>query len=369
MSARALLVRLHRWAGLALGLHWALLALTGLILVLHRDIESLWVGDAGAIDDGRLIGASLAAARAAAPDRAVKRVAVHNRGHASAKVVLQPVDGQATILLVDVARARAVARAPADGALRGAGGFGFLGFVYKLHHTLQAGHRGELLVSLSGAFLLLTAGGGLWLAWPKRGSWRRLLWPPLKGPSAAKLFLFHRAAGFIVAPLLVVSAVTGAGMIWSQEIRAAIAPAAAKPSAAEPARGRPMISPARAVALAKAQFPGAAFTLVELPASTTGLYEVRLRQPVELRAIFGTTSVLVDPYAARIVWAYDAARAPALDRVLDSLFAIHNGEAIGTAGRALVAFGGAGLAAAALAGVFAWIARRARRRTARAVGA
>lgn len=72
---------------------------------------------------------------------------------------------------------------------------------------------------------------------------------------------------------------------------------------------------------------------------------MRLRQPGEWRRWSGTSLVTVDPTNGRVLDVYDAARASLANRLLESVFAFHSGEAAGFLGRLAVLFAGLALPA------------------------
>ncbi|PTQ13227.1 hypothetical protein CLG96_03655 [Sphingomonas oleivorans] len=348
----------HRWTALALGLHWLLLALTGFLLVFHREIETTWIGAGSPVAGPVRVGPAIAAAQEALPGR-VTRVVVQDMPVRALRVFVNVRDVP-HVVTVDAESSRILSATPLDG---GASRTGIIRFIYVLHQQLLLGHNGELLVGASGLFLLLTALIGVWLGWPRRGQWKRTLWPRVAGKPWQKLYVLHRSAGLIVAVTLTLSAMTGAGMVWSKQLRQWLGAAGlAQPASSTVRSDAPVrLSPDGAVARALLAYPQAHFVRLDLPAPGAANFVVQMRQPGELRATFGTTAVSVDGRDGNVLWQRDARQAAWGDTVLDALFAVHNGEWLGVPGRILAALVGLLLLVTAGFGLGIWLLRPARR--------
>lgn len=353
--------RVHRWIALVLGIHWGLLALTGVTLLFHRDIEAALLvrGPPVAVYELSL-DRVIEQVEAQAPGQTVTRISAHDAPLRSLKVWLRSPDGGEQRVWVELASGRIVAggdRLDVPGAFE---------FIYQLHQKLLLGRRGEVLVGISGLFLLATVILGLVSGWPRRGQWRKVLAPDLARGGRPALFGLHRAVGLVVGALLATSAATGAAIVWSGPLRAALlglgatppAPALVSVGAGE------RIGADEALKVARTWFPGAAFSTVMLPRSPAGPYEVRVLQPEESRILAGTTALMVDAYSGRVLWVNDAASAPLPDRVLDLVFPLHNGEAFGWPGRVVLAPVALGLLCLFGSGVGAWLLRRRTRKQA-----
>lgn len=351
-------VLVHRWTALALGLHWMLLALTGLLLIFHREIETAWIGAGSPIASPVRVEPALAAAQVALPGMAT-RIVVQDAPIRALRVFIN-VGDVPNVVTVDATSARILSITPFGGSASRAG---VVRFIYRLHQQLLLGHSGELLVGASGLFLLITVIAGLWLAWPKRGQWKRALWPRIVGKPWQKLYTLHRSVGLIVGGFVMLSALSGAGMIWSKDMRqwlghVGLTRALPPPTKADsPLR----VLPDAAVAQAMRTYPHASFVRLDLPASGAAGYVVQLRQPAEFRAVFGTTTVAVDGRDGRILWQRDSRRALWGDAVLDALFSIHNGEWLGQPGRLLLVLAGLMLFATSTFGLGMWLLRPSRR--------
>jgi uncharacterized iron-regulated membrane protein len=303
------------------------------------------------------------AGTAAAPPYAVARsiAAVRATGGEVTRVMVQgnPArayrvfavrNGETSIVVVDAASGAVLDETPSGGG--GKSPAGLIRATYKLHQQLLLGESGETLVGISGLFLFATLIIGLKMGWPARGQFRSTLVPRLAKRPRLKLQQLHRSDGLWIAIPVLLSAITGTAMLWSDSLRGVlpVAPAQAEPDL----RGAAVISPEAAISAAQAALPRADFSRIDLPSTGAHGFVVHLRQPGEMRAILGNSRVLVDGRTARVIHVRDATAMPWGDRLLDALVAIHNGEWLGLAGRIVTLIGGIALLALAASGLVIW---------------
>lgn len=356
-------VSLHRTIGLALLLHWALLALTGIALVFHRDIEQAMLGSTPGNSRPVSLDAVTQSVAAARPGAALIQISTLNGGMALLRIRVKPAGGgEVRSLVFDTGTNAIVGDSPLSGSARADGA---LQFIYRLHQTLLLRDGGKTLVAISGLFLIVTALAGYRALWPQRRNWRRIVRPKLAGNPRTRMTLVHRAIGVVAGPILIILAMTGAGMNWTPQIRSAfvgIGLADAPPSPQD-SKDALRIGPDAALQAAQRRFPAAHFTSITLPANGSALYAIRLRQPREAHAIFGMTNIQVDGATGTIVAVADPRQSRPGDKLLEWLFALHNGEFLGLPGRLLVLLSGAALVALCLLGAAAWLRTPRRQRT------
>ncbi|WP_164255793.1 PepSY-associated TM helix domain-containing protein, partial [Stenotrophomonas maltophilia] len=84
-------------------------------------------------------------------------------------------------------------------------------WLFDLHHHLFTGDTGETVIGIAGlaAILFVITGTILW--WRTRRTFKFRLWP--KRLSRPMIVMQHRDLGIVMAPLLLLSAVTGTMMI------------------------------------------------------------------------------------------------------------------------------------------------------------
>lgn len=353
---KRLVVHIHLWLGLTVGAVWAVQGLTGALLVFHRDLDrsalSTTFGRSRSLDDlvvkaGRALGTRPGSIGLYYHDGSVLGVTFSDPGA-----------GKRTVL-IDAASGRILGvreRTPVS-----PDGRNFWRWVYNVHHSFLLGERGEWLLGTSGLLLLTMAGSGVWLGWPRRGQWRAAFSAGRWRTRVQKLFGLHRAIGLVAAIALALLAVSGAMMDFSKPLRAwAQRHAGYQP----PFRPKPVpllkktIGADRALALAINALPDSSLTSVSLPTPKSPVYQVRLRRPGEWRIWSGSSFVLIEAGSGRILSTYDAANGPLANRILDSAFPVHSGEAAGLPGRILVALAGLSLPLLYATGLWAWLRRR-----------
>ena len=131
-----------------------------------------------------------------------------------------------------------------------------------------------------------------------------------------------------------------------------------------PAQGRQPVNVAAAMEIAQQRVPQGRLSRVSL-GSAKAPYEIRLRQPGEVREGDGSTRVSVDAFSGAVLRVRDPLNAAAGDTFLNWQFPLHTGEAFGMAGRVLVSFSGLTPLAFMITGLVLWLGRRAMHRKAR----
>jgi uncharacterized iron-regulated membrane protein len=238
--------------------------------------------------------------------------------------------------------------------------------LFHLHRYLLAGDIGKTVIAVSGLALLFTSVLGLVLAWPKASvtAWRRALTVAYRGSWPRFHYSFHRAAGLVAAPVLALLGFSGCLFNQPQWITPVVASVAAMSSQSGPrpdvVPGQRVVDVAAAAQAALDALPAARVSRVGLPPKPGLPYEIRLRQPGEVRQGDGNTRVTVDAGTGRVLRIRDPLRAPGGDRFIDWQFPLHTGEAFGTPGRLLVSLAGLAPAAFLVTGLAVWLRRKGR---------
>jgi uncharacterized iron-regulated membrane protein len=110
-------------------------------------------------------------------------------------------------------------------------------WIFDLHHHLFSGDVGETIIGVAGlaAILFVVTGAILW--WRTRRTFKFRLWP--KRLSRPAIVMQHRDLGIVVAPLLLLSAVTGTMMIFKPFAAIVVRPSRRPAGAARTPRRRP----------------------------------------------------------------------------------------------------------------------------------
>ena len=364
-AGRLLWLWIHKWLGLVLGAALALIGLTGSVIVFYRELDALLnPGFYQATRNPHQLGPAEAfrIARTAVPEPVDFLYApdtvwpvwsgLFRRHDALWAITIDPGSGRVLgIRDLDASPVR---------------------IIYRLHaDLLLAPWRGEQMVGVLGLLLLLMAGSGVWLWWPRRGLLAALV--RLRVRPRQLLYLdLHALAGAWSAALLLLVAVTGVGVVFPGLLRPVVAlvsrvePQPA-PTVADP--GRPVAVDAdRAVGLALKAAPGGTalrFVMRPSPAGRdgrAGAWQIGLRWRRASTAELVTGAVWVDPWSGAILAARTAGQETNGDRAMDLLLWIHNGSVMGWPGRIAVFLSGLSLPLLFVSGVLFWWRKRRLRR-------
>lgn len=216
--------------------------------------------------------------------------------------------------------------------------------LFHLHHYLLAGDGGKVVVAVEGLALLLLSITGIIVWWPKLT--RSAFWHAITfrlGSSWPKLsFQLHRAAGFYVAPVFLLLAVSGVYFNMPGWVTPAVGALGSITPNEKPANrsapGLAALAAQDAVAAAQALFPAGRVSRLSFPAKPGQPYEVRVRQPGEMRHGDGATRITIDSGDGAVLRVADPLTMRSGDRFLSWMFPLHTGEAFGTAGRVFISF-------------------------------
>jgi uncharacterized iron-regulated membrane protein len=175
----------------------------------------------------------------------------------------------------------------------------------------------------------------------------------------------------VVAPLLLLSCVTGTVLVFRPLASILLGPGAAVAvtrAAAAPKTGKAALGQrldwAAMVRAAHDRFPDADIRVLSLPRGGSGLVTLRMKQPDEWLPN-GRTTIWFAADSGRIVDARDATRLPAQVRAFSLLFPLHSAAVGGLAFRIVMTISGLALALLGSLAVWSfWFLRRTPRRPA-----
>ena len=230
-------------------------------------------------------------------------------------------------------------------------------WLFDLHHHLFAGDAGETVIGIAAlaAILFVVTGAIMW--WRTRRTFRFRLWPARMSRSA--IVMQHRDLGIVVAPLLLLSATTGAMLVFrpvALAVTAPFSPPAETARALTPPRvtGGPIGAHpdwAAMLATAHARFPRAAFRSIAMPRKAGDPITLRMRQPEEWLPN-GRTTVSFDAADGRVLTARDANALPAGAKAFNLAYPLHAAKVGGLGFRLLMT--ASGLAMALLGSLTVW---------------
>ena len=218
-------------------------------------------------------------------------------------------------------------------------------WLYDLHYTLLLGSAGKTAVGIAGLLLLLSLLSGLYLWWPSRARLGAALKPVLRRGAVRKTYDLHVLPGVYGFVVLAVLALTGSVLALPDEARSVVESfSPLRPSFRAPAglleEGATPIPLAEAVRIAQARFPGAELRWIETPGRAGKPISVRFHQAAEPGRRFPRSQVWVHPASGDILAVRDPLENSGGDTFMDWMHPLHNGEVFGLAGRLLACLGG-----------------------------
>lgn len=336
---------LHRWTGGIVGLILAMMGLTGAILV-HEDSWLGWTlphaGDALNRDPAALAAATT---RLVGDGRGVERITYASDGFGLHQIRFGGGAG-------------AYADQAGEVVTRWASQWGRPElWLFDLHHHLFTGDVGETVIGIAGlcAMLFVVTGSILW--WRTRRTFAFRLWP--KRMSRPAIVMQHRDLGIVMAPLLLLSAVTGTMMIFKPVAAIVMAPFSS-PAEARAAMAAPKLASgplaarpdwAAMLATAHARFPDADIRTLALPRKPGEPITLRLRRSAEWLPN-GRTMLWFDAATGRLLAARDALALPRGAQVFNTAYPLHAAKVGGLAYRLVMTC--SGLAMAMLGSFAVW---------------
>lgn len=360
MIDRKLLLSLHRWVGLVLAALLLVQGATGTALVFRDEIEPI-IHPELAIAEGRTrlpLQQLLETARAARPEGVLQRFGEIEGG---AILFRFAEDDHPYMLAIDPYRGSVVR----EGGLDAWAGE----WLFELHHKLFAGEVGETIVGVEGLALLFIAVTGPIVWWPGR---RRLAsgFRIVRGAGADRLLRsLHRSAGAALAVMILLSATTGAVMVFKDQLRPLFASANAyvpKPAPkVEERAGSPRVPIDRLIAQARLDYGPTELREVRFQGKDAQIVVVYLRDESSRREN-AAKQIYFNAYDGVEIGHYVPGALPVGNSVIDWQFPIHTGAAGGVPLRLLILAGGLGLVFFTVSGVWLWLSSR-QQRKARAV--
>lgn len=239
----------------------------------------------------------------------------------------------------------------------------FTTWILDLHTQLRMDKAGWYIVGLLGVLLIISTTTGIYLWWTDaRKFWQALT---IKHNAGLMRLLFdcHRLIGICIAPILLVLAFTGISLSYPTLLENVFGASGMEHGET----GRTIISTARpnnhptalesAEFIARSSFQRAELRRVTTPAGETGIYRINLRQPQEINQRHPFTTVWVDRWSGQIKEIRNPAKFTTGEKIMEWLWPLHTGEALGASGRLLWFFTGLALCFIYVSGVMHWLYR------------
>lgn len=235
--------------------------------------------------------------------------------------------------------------------------------LHKLHSTLLLGATGEAILATVAAGWFVTLLIGLYLAWPRNGSWRKIFAVKRDGSRFRLWFDLHRALGSAVLLILLSTTLCATYLTAPKVVRAIMAPVAMTTGpvlgslpkrAPQPAQ----ITPEQAIARVQRMLPDATVRGMYFHPEK-GAYQLRVRLADDINVRNGTGRYFVDSRNGAVIStrSYKQGGTPG-DRVLTWLFPLHSGQALGWFGRILICLTGLVAPLLAISGIYIYLRKR-----------
>jgi len=239
----------------------------------------------------------------------------------------------------------------------------FTTWVLDLHTQLRLDRFGWILIGVFGVLLLVSVSTGVYLWWSDARQFWQALTVRHNAGLMRLLFDLHRLMGLFIAPMLLVLAFTGVQLSYPQILETLFGASGMEHGET----GRVIISTAQpnnhptglesAEFIARSAFPRAELRRVTTPAGDTGIYRINLRQPSEINHRHPFTTVWVDRWSGQIKEVRNPAKFATGEKILEWLWPLHTGEALGATGRFVWFFTGLALCFLYVSGVVHWLYR------------
>jgi uncharacterized iron-regulated membrane protein len=366
---------IHRWLGIFVGAWFALVGLTGAILVYEDPIDA-WLNpallasdergpplpmaqlleratvdyDLGQIDRIRLPVEPGEVWRLVVREKPGRRVGVHRH-----EVTFSPVTGR----LLGSRETETLGLAPPY----------LLKTLYEFHRNVLLGHAGSNIVGVAGLLLFTSTLTGLVLALPrKRHAWRRLVWINWRASATRIQFDVHRSTGALCFLLLLLATTTGFTLVYLNYVRdlvSVFSKVDAFPTIPwRPGTREPPPPFDHVVAQVAAAYPASRIVEVHLSAQRTSGYLFYLRAPGDEHRL-GDTIVWTHPSTGEILVERSDRTRNGGETFMHWLFPLHSGTAFGEAGKVAMAVTGMLPLLLVFTGLWVWLRKRRGERIAR----
>ena len=239
--------------------------------------------------------------------------------------------------------------------------------VHRLHGSLLIPEVGRQVVGWLGWAMFVSCATGLWLWWPRHGSFLKgLRWHR----GASTLFNLHHLVGFWICIPLAVLSLTGVYISFPQTSRALFGlpppPPRNAPGRFAPPLAQTKLTLEQAVAAAQAKAPDAQVAEVNVPtrgkepAWRVGLKVPGQERPKTIQVVDATGQVKAGRGGPGSREGGAESRQP--DEISPLMRKIHDGNDMGIVWQAIIFLGGLAPALLGVSGVVMWLRRRARRR-------
>ena len=357
----------HRWLGIGLGAWFALVGLSGAILVFEDPIDA-WL-------NSELLSSTAQGAQLSAQAVVERAEAVYPLGLVE-KIRFPVADGQVYRLTVRAKPRRVGAERieatfdPVSGAHLGGRSLETLGIaprdllrtLYEFHRNVLLGNAGSNIVGVAGLLLLASTITGFVLAAPRsRAAFRRIVSINPRASATRIAFDLHRSIGIVFAITLLLATLTGATLVYVNYVRdlvSVFSKVASFPTVPwQPQKSSEPMQLDSVVAAVRARFPS--HTLLEVHGSPRQMagHLYYLWRPGDVHRL-GDTLAWINPLSGELMIERSPRTRTAGEGFMHWLFPLHSGTAFGTPGQIAMAATGAVPLFLVCTGWWVWLRKR-----------
>lgn len=229
-----------------------------------------------------------------------------------------------------------------------------LSFFRELHTELFTGVVGEAILLLSGVLGLALCITGIILWWPTKRSFR-WHWVLPRTIKLSYLMHYHRHAGTLTTPILLIILLTGSIMLWQKLTAPILTPLPT--TQISNALATPInTTPAQLLLQAHKQFPDAWPTYIRLATPANPAASFRFRLPDEWHSN-GRTSVKIDFITGDMNLSVRSDQAPWQHQLINQNYPLHSGYGMNSVYRFFILCGGIALFWLSLTGGWSYLRR------------
>jgi uncharacterized iron-regulated membrane protein len=251
-------------------------------------------------------------------------------------------------------------------------------FIMQLHWCLLLGKSGGIINGILAALSIISVLTGLIVWWPLTGKFKQAL--TFKRHASAVRFNFdlHKTAGFYSAIVLLPVLFSGVYFNLPEQVNvlAKLFSPIKRPNAfstipleihSSPQAGRQAISVSAVEAIVEKRSPAGRLWMLEAPKNSADVYKIMKNDVTEVSRFTGYRDFAVDQYSGDILKVYDRGTGSVGDAFLDWQWPLHSGHAFGWTGRILVLIAGLACPVLYMTGVIRWLQKRNARKKAAAL--
>jgi len=368
MREHTLWFSVHKWLGIALGLWFALVGLSGAVLVFEDPIDA-WLNPDLLTTDSR--GPVL-------PPEAIFERAGAEPNLGKVDRIRPPIaDGEVYRMRMRTAPTRGSREErleatfdPVTGALLGTRFTETFGLeppylmrtIYEFHRNVLLGPTGSDIVGIAGFMLLASVVTGLVLTIPKkRSGWARVVWINLRASATRIFYDFHRSLGAVFLVLLLLTTITGATLVYLNYVRdlvSVFSKVATFPVIPWVQGSRDDLAPfAQVVGAVRERFADRTITEIHIPQKATAGYLFYLHRPGDEYRL-GDTIAWMHPVTGELLVERSDRTRNAGETLMHWLFPLHSGTAFGTAGMVAMCLTGLTPLLLVATGLWVWLKKR-----------